>query len=72
MLYDLSTAILNVLRRLRKPVEVDEIAFRVRSTSTLVQERLDSLYDAKLVKKIDDTHFEIARPASWLYTLFNY
>ncbi len=74
MFQDLTTSILNVLNRLKTPTEVDEIAFRVRSTPTIVKEHLELLYDAHLVKKTDDTHFEIVKDSnfsSWK-SLFSY
>ena len=53
---DLTTAILDVLRRLDRPAELEEIAFRVRSTSSLVEEQLAKMVDAGLVNRLGDTY----------------
>jgi predicted transcriptional regulator len=50
---DITKAILNVLQKLNKPIEVDEIAFRIRSTSTIVMEQLEKLAEAHMVRKSD-------------------
>ncbi len=61
VIVDITTAVLNVLKTMRKPTEADEIAFRVRSTSSAVTAELDSLSEAKLVKKTDATHYLLAK-----------
>ena len=50
---DLTKAILSVLQKLNKPIGVDEIAFRIRSTSSVVKEQLEKLSEVHLVKRID-------------------
>ena len=70
---DITKAILNVLQRLNRPTEVDEIAFRVRSTYTVVKELLDKLLEAHLVTKID-SRYAIADNAksSILESIYSY
>ena len=57
---DISAAILNVLKSMRRPAEADEIAFRVRSTPSAVRIELEALLEAKLVKKTDTTYYSLA------------
>lgn len=54
---DITKAILNVLQKLNKPMGVDEIAFRIRSTSSVVKEQLEKLSEAHLVKRLDTDYF---------------
>ena len=70
---DLSKAILNVLQKLNKPIGVDEIAFRIRSTSSVVREQLEKLSEAHLVKRVD-TDYSIGDNAknSGLESIYGY
>jgi predicted transcriptional regulator len=70
---DLTKPILNVLQKLDRPTEVDEIAFRVRSTPTIVREELEKMEEANLVKK-EGGGYSIATSArsSSLEAIFSY
>lgn len=70
---DLTKAILNVLQKLNKPIGVDEIAFRIRSTSSVVKEQLEKLSEARLVKRIDtDYTIEDKAKNSGLESIYSY
>ena len=70
---DLSKAILNVLQQLNKPLGVEEIAFRIRSTSTVVKEQLEKLSEVHLVKRIDAGYsIEESAKNSGLESLYSY
>jgi len=70
---DLTKAILNVLQKLNKPIGVDEIAFRIRSTSSVVKEQLEKLSEAHLVKRIDaDYSIDDKARNSGLKSIYNY
>ena len=70
---DLTKAILNVLQKLNKPIGVDEIAFRIRSTSSVVKEQLEKLSEAHLVKRIDtDYTIEDKARNSGLESIYSY
>ena len=70
---DITKAILNVLQKLNKPIGADEIAFRIRSTSSVVKEQLEKLSEARLVKRID-TGYTIEDKAknSGLESIYSY
>ena len=70
---DLTKAILSVLQKLNKPIGVDEIAFRIRSTSSVVKEQLEKLSEARLVKRIDtDYTIEDKAKNSGLESIYSY
>ncbi len=70
---DITKAILNVLQKLNKPIGVDEIAFRIRSTSSVVKEQLEKLSEARLVKRIDtDYTIEDKAKNSGLESIYSY
>lgn len=53
---DVTKDILKVMNKVNKPIEPEEIAFRVRSTESIVKERLDMLAEANVVEKEDDKY----------------
>ena len=70
---DISKAILSVLQKLRKPTEVDEIAFRVRATPSVVKEQLDRLAEAHLVKKQDSRYtIDDSARSSFVESIYSY
>lgn len=53
---DLTSDILDVLQRLNRPAELEEISFRVRSTPPLVEEQLAKMVAAGLVRQLGRTY----------------
>lgn len=70
---DLAKPILTMLQRLDRPTDAEELAFRLRSTASVVREELDQLIKADLVKK-EKEGYSIASSArsSSLESLFSY
>ncbi|HEX3935801.1 MAG TPA: ArsR family transcriptional regulator, partial [Puia sp.] len=70
---DIAKPILNILQKLDRPTEVEELAFRLRSTPSVVREELEKLEEAKLVQK-ENGGYSIVSSArsSSLESLFSY
>lgn len=56
---NISEAVMNVLQKQDKPIGIDEIAFRTRSTQSAVNEILDRFKKASIVKETEDNKFEL-------------
>ncbi len=57
MSVNISDQIINVLKN--GPMQIDEIAFRVRSTKTIVSEMLSRLEKVKIVKQTNVDYYEL-------------
>lgn len=51
---NVSKAILDILEEQNKPIEIDELAFRIRTTPPRIYEILNRLKEAKVVKQKND------------------
>lgn len=51
---NVSKAILDILEEQNKPIEIDELAFRIRTTPSRIYEILNRLKEAKVVKQKND------------------
>jgi predicted transcriptional regulator len=70
---DLAKPILSILQKLDRPIDAEELAFRLRSTTSVVQEELDRLVEASLVKKENGSYSIVASArTSSLESLFSY
>ena len=69
---NIANAILTILNRINKPVETDEIAFRVRSTPSIVREQLNTLEKEELVQKEGDKYSIKENKKRNLESIFNY
>ena len=70
---DLAKPILSILQKLDRPIDAEELAFRLRSTTSVVQEELDKLMEASLVKKENGGYSIVASArTSSLESLFSY
>ncbi len=67
---NVSKAILDILEEQNKPIEIDELAFRIRTTPSRIYEILNRLKEAKVVKQKNDG--TITQPHAFYSNLYHY
>jgi predicted transcriptional regulator len=70
---DLAKPILTVLQKLDRPTTAEELAFRLRSSASVVREELDNLVGENLVTKNGEEYSIVAgAKSSSLENLYSY
>lgn len=59
MATNISETVMNVLQKQDKPLAIDEIAFRARSTPSAIHDILDRFKKASIVKETDDNKYQL-------------